>query len=253
LNGLDFNGDGIGDLLVSSPYNDEGAINGGKIQIFSGPDGQVIFSRIGTVAERSLGISLSHGDINCDGYTDIIAGTLYPSGIGKVYVYSGAPAVPPTPMITLNGPSSGDRFGSVVSTAGDFNNDGCGDFVIGAPGSGKMYIFAGPAGQLLATKSEAAEALTFVQDMNGDAFDDFAVGVPSYKVGGKRVGKITIYGGNSAGTGTVLAVVTGPGTNTDFGYYFAGGKQLHPGGWLDLLAGAPGYNRKGSAYVLSLF
>ena len=87
--GFDFNRDGFDDILVSSPYNDEGAADGGNIQVLGGPDGQVLFSRTGTEAGRSLGISAGIGDIDADGFLDVIAGSFYSSGTGRVTVYSG--------------------------------------------------------------------------------------------------------------------------------------------------------------------
>jgi len=94
--------------------------------------------------------------------------------------------------------------------------------------------------------------MAFVGDVNGDGFGDLAMGVPSHKVAGKNVSRITVYGGNTLGSGVVLATITGPGSNTNFGYFLAGGAELTAGGWRDLLAGAPELNRKGAAYILSL-
>ena len=247
--GFDFNRDGFDDILVSSPYNDEGAADGGKIQVLGGPDGRVLFSRAGTDAGRSLGISAGIGDINADGFLDVIAGSFYSSGAGRVTVYSGLTG---GVILTKTSPQSDDRFGVVVSSAGDFNGDGFGDFAVAAPGSGKTYLYAGPNGTLLTVKNDAAEAMAFVRDVNGDGFSDLAVGVPSHKEAGKLVGRITVYGGNALGSGVVLATLTGPGSYSNFGYYLAGGTELTASGWPDLLAGAPELNRKGAAYILSL-
>ena len=247
--GFDFNRDGFDDIMMSSPYNDEGAADGGKIQVLGGPDGRVLFSRAGTDAGRSLGISAGLGDIDADGFLDVIAGSFYSSGAGRVTVYSGLTG---GVILTKTSPQSGDRFGGVVSSAGDFNGDGFGDFAVAAPGSGRTYLYAGPSGTLLTVKNDAAEAMAFVRDVNGDGFSDLAVGVPSHKVAGKLVGRITVYGGNALGSGEVLATITGPGSQSNFGYYLAGGAELTASGWPDLLAGAPELNRKGAAYILSL-
>jgi len=245
LTGLDFNNDGFGDILVSSPYNDDGGSNAGKFQIFGGPDGRVLFSKTGIIAERSLGISLAHGDVDGDRIQDIVAGTFYSSGVGKVYVYSGATG---GVLLTKSGEGSRDRYGVVVGSAGDFNADGFADFVVGAPGAGKIYVYAGPSGALLATKADAAEKLAPVGDINNDGYDDFAAGTPSYKAGNKRTGRITIYGGPDL---RVLSTITGP-PDSDFGYFLSSGADLTGDGVSDLLAGAPNYLRKGAAFLFSL-
>jgi hypothetical protein len=242
---LDFNRDGFGDIIVGAPYNDEGATNGGKIQVLGGPDGRVLFSKIGTVAERQLGISANHGNFDGDGIPDIVAGTFYASGIGKVFVYSGASG---NLLWTKSGEGNRDRYGVVVSSVGDFNGDGLDDFVVGAPGAGKMYVYAGGSGALLYTKGEATEKLAPMGDVNGDGFADFASGVPSYRSGGKRLGKITVYGGPDL---RVLSTITGP-ADGDLGFYFAGGADLTGDGIADLLAGAPGYLKKGAAFLFAL-
>jgi hypothetical protein len=242
---LDLNQDGCGDLLVGSPWNDDGGTNAGKVQVLGGPDGRVLLSVVGTAVERQFGISAAHADINDDGVEDIIVGTFYSSGIGKAYVYSGADG---SLLITRSGAASRDRFGAHVGSAGDFNRDGFDDFIVAAPGGGKFYVYAGPTGQLIFTGSEVAESFSPMGDVNGDGFDDFAVGIPSSKAGGKRVGKINVYGG-----GALLGTIAGSSANADFGYYMSGGKDLTGDGLVDLLAGAPGFNKKGAAYLLSLF
>lgn len=247
--GFDFNRDGFDDILFSSPYSDDGAPDGGKVQVLGGPDGRVLFSKVGTEAGRSLGISADLADVDADGVLDVIAGSFYSSGVGRVVVYSGLTG---GVLLTKTSPQSGDRFGIVVSSAGDFNGDGFGDFAVAASGSGKTYVYAGPGGALLTIKNDAAEAMAFVRDVNGDGFDDLAVGVPSHRAAGKLVGRITVYGGDAVGAGSVLASVTGPPSQTNFGYFLAGGAELTGGGWLDLLAGAPELNRRGAAYILSM-
>ena len=245
LQGLDFNNDGFGDILVGAPFNDEGGSNAGKIQVFGGPDGRVLFSKVGSVAERSVGISLAHADVDGDHIDDIVAGTFYSSGIGKVYVYSGATG---ELLLTKSGEGNRDRYGVTVGSAGDFNADGFADFVVGAPGAGKIYVYAGPTGALLGTKSDAAEKLAAVGDINNDGYADFAAGTPSFKSGGKRTGRITIYGGPDL---RVLSTIIGP-PDSDFGFFFAAGADLTLDGVGDLLAGAPTYLKKGAAVLFSL-
>lgn len=239
---LDFNNDGCGDILIGSPWNDEGGANAGKIQVFGGPNGQLLWSTVGSVPERSLGISLGHGDINDDGVADVIAGTFYSSGFGKAYVYSGADG---SLLLTKTGTGTRDRFGAVAGSAGDFNRDGIDDFAVAAPGAARFHVYAGgltptTMGALIATVSEAAESFAPLGDVNSDGFDDFGAGVPSWKVGSKRYGKVTVYGGGGA-----ISTVVPPSANTDMGYYQSGAAGR-------LLVGGPGYNKKGAAYMYAL-
>src|SRR5437899_1346355 len=79
------------------------------------------------------------GDINGDGYRDIVVGAPGYSngeaGEGAIYVYLGsASGIPANPSQIIEGGQVGAAFGASVSSAGDFNNDGKSDVIVGAPG-----------------------------------------------------------------------------------------------------------------------
>ena len=81
------------------------------------------------------------GDINGDGFADIILGApkmqnnVYRDGI--VRIYTGGPGgLAPTAVWMVGGGQTGARFGHAVSGAGDINDDGFDDLIIGAPNAG---------------------------------------------------------------------------------------------------------------------
>ena len=88
------------------------------------------------------------GDVNTDGYSDLLVGDpQYSGNTGRVRLYLGSSTgLSTTPVVTLTG-AVGERFGETVSTAGDVNQDGFADVIIGAPffsaNTGHAYIFHG--------------------------------------------------------------------------------------------------------------
>ena len=91
------------------------------------------------------------GDVNRDGYDDLLVGAAgYPEGgaYGKVFLYHGsAGGLGSTASWTATGAATGDRFGAALATAGDVNADGYADVVIGVPLRNKVLVYHGaPAG-----------------------------------------------------------------------------------------------------------
>jgi len=145
----------------------------------------------------------SAGDINGDGYADIVIGAPYvsqgPVAIeykGRAYVYFGGPnGVQTANSITLGGSVPfGGNFGQSVG-GGDVDGDGHADLLVsgfdGIPiGSssyieqGRAYVFLGkasPFGALAATKIHAPSeqtTLTFgsAADFNADGYSDLVLG-----------------------------------------------------------------------------
>ncbi|MCC5608124.1 tandem-95 repeat protein [Nostoc sp. CHAB 5834] len=161
----DFNGDGIDDLIIGasgSAYIDEidtgpsaniyvvfGKSSGfGSVLNLSSLDGSNGFAING----NGVGISVSSaGDINGDGFDDVIIGALEASSndnraTGESYVVFGSSSgfgasfdllsLDGSNGFVINGINVGDFSGRSVSNAGDFNGDGSDDLIIGAAQKG---------------------------------------------------------------------------------------------------------------------
>ena len=141
----DIDGDGHDDFAA-------GAIGGGglgRATVYSGATGAPLWTTTGTANGDELGISIAGaGDVDKDGTLDVIVGARQ-SGTGKGYalVVSGASS---SPIWKASDGVNGDRFGYGMGNAGDVNNDGIEDIVIGAtmsdvggPDYGKVQVFSG--------------------------------------------------------------------------------------------------------------
>ncbi len=177
----DVNGDGYDDILIGAYGADPGGITGagetyvvfGKGDSFhatvdlSGLDGTNGFVLQGIDAYDRSGFSVSTaGDVNGDGYSDILIGAYLAdpggvSGEGETYVVFGKESdfhasvllssLEDSDGVILEGGEAGDNSGFSVSTAGDVNGDGYADILIGAKnadpggvmGAGEAYLVYG--------------------------------------------------------------------------------------------------------------
>ncbi|MCD6502308.1 FG-GAP repeat protein [bacterium] len=167
---------------------------------------------------------------------------------------------------SLQGSVAGDRYGTSLASAGDVNGDGYADLLVGAPGSyqapdynGKVFLFLGgsaPVKPILEFVGEKAGdrfgiAVAGCGDLNGDGYDDFAVGADKNDQGGVDAGKVYIFfGGKEMDTSPDISLV-GERYNDWFGSSIAGGRDLNGDNVPDLLVGASygGKNYAGVVYV----
>ena len=195
-NAGDIDGDGFDDVIVGAPNYTEYEIGGSAIIRSSGPifiyHGSVngISGTANIITERIDLDSVSNaGDINGDGYDDLIAGaSRYRSDtdrIGAVYIFYGsATGIAQSPNVMIEGNPDYTGFGASVSDAGDVNGDGFDDIIVGTSSSsnadeGISYVYHGGANGVSITANaelNGHSAVSGAGDINGDGYDDVIIG-----------------------------------------------------------------------------
>src|SRR5262245_51813271 len=112
---------------------------------------RVLIDPIGENNADFFGTSVaSVGDVNGDGYDDVLVGAFrYPEigSIGRAYLVVGGPTMDAVADLVIPAPPNGAGwFGISVASAGDFNGDGYPDFIVGAQqagNEGKAFVFYG--------------------------------------------------------------------------------------------------------------
>lgn len=279
----DFNGDGSADILVGATSNDVAGTDAGAVYVFlsdaTGVDSVADGTLLGGAPGDGFGNARSAGDVNGDGYADIIAGADHSDAAGtdagRAYIYLGGPGATfdPSPDATLAGAAVGDLFGAPVASAGDVNGDGFADVIVGAinndvggADAGRAYVFFGgpgagfdavadgvltgaTAGDYFGTGANAAG------DVNGDGFGDVVVGAYLNDVGGNEAGRAYVYLG---GPGMALdpaadGVLTGAAIGDQLGVSAASAGDVNSDGFADVIVGAYGADASGTdsgrAYV----
>ncbi|MBN1901925.1 FG-GAP repeat protein, partial [Candidatus Sumerlaeota bacterium] len=218
----DVNGDGYSDVIVGAPNYSTSAAAAGRVFVYHGsPSG--LNTDFNWDEEISLGNSWfgwsvgTAGDINGDGYSDVIIGIPKLDAIdtdrGAVYIAEGSSSGLISPGLTLHGDSAGDEFGCSVGTAGDVNGDGYADVVIGAwlytngqSNEGKAYCIHGSdslSGGAYDWTIEGSLAnagfgvcIASAGDVNGDGYADVIAGAPGFSNGETGEGGAFLFYGN---------------------------------------------------------
>lgn len=140
LDSGDMNADGIADLYVGSPlFQYQGNPNVGAVYAYFGSDNgpEKQYSRVffGQEREERFGSDIKNGDLNGDGYLDLVvsayrADTKGQSQAGKVYYYNGTDYYKMfDPDISIEGVYNGGWFGFSLDIA-DINGDGTDDLAV---------------------------------------------------------------------------------------------------------------------------
>lgn len=231
----DFNGDFLADVIIGSP-NETVSIGGvlqrdaGRVDMLLGDANKNVgaepstFPLYGVSEGFKLGQTMLCGDLNADGFTDVILGVPFLDVLksngnvannagGVQLVYGGPAGFTIAPTITQaspgisSAPKNGDVFGSEIAL-GFFNDDPYPDLVVSAPGedvngvsnAGQVHIISGGPNGPIADDTVIHQNSSGIKDRNetndffgealatgdfdGDGFDDLAVGTPREDVNG---------------------------------------------------------------------
>jgi hypothetical protein len=236
----DVNNDGISDIIVGTYFE-------GKAYVFHGSVDGLPVDPVKNIAThdnaawtaesdhpdayfgRSVGTA---GDVNNDGYSDVIVGAY---GESRAYVFHGSDSDAGLSM-TADWEVSGEadsNFGVSVGTAGDVNDDGFSDVIVGAYGEGKAYVFHGSDSvEGMSTtadwsaESEQAEAWFGISvgaagDVNGDEISDVIVGARMYKnseTTDDNGGRAFVYYGSSDAICFIATVAYGSSMKPQIGF-----------------------------------
>ncbi|MEM7353826.1 MAG: hypothetical protein AAF657_23705 [Acidobacteriota bacterium] len=242
----DVNRDGVHDLIIGSALANTLNAFSGLATVYSGDDGSVLHHFEGSSAFGRLGHSVAGiRDINGDGHRDLIVGephALTSVVAGFAYVFSGFDG---SQIYQITGDGSADLFGFSVDSAGDVDDDGVHDIIIGAPIQGftprigYARVHSGADGSQLLDLQGSRDDDWFgfdvagAGDVDGDGHADVIVGAPKQS---SDAGRVTVFSG---ATGATLHSIDGDAAGQQLGFAVDGVGDMDGDGFADFAAAGP--------------
>ena len=210
------------------------------------------------------------GDVNGDRFDDLIVGafaydTTTLTNAGRVYFFTGSDIGldPSSPDWVMDGEQINAYFGRSVAGAGDVNGDGYDDVLIGSSGYdlsapetadvGRVYLYFGSASGLdlspswLFTGTQAGQAVgasaVGIGDINGDGYDDIAIGSNSWDGETTDEGRVYVFYGSATGPAIIPDwTAESDQESSYFGLSIGAAGDVNGDGYADLLVGAHQYD-----------
>jgi hypothetical protein len=294
----DVNGDGYDDILIGSPYSDDGGEGAGQSYLIFGKDSgwsmdnDLSNADASFVGENDVDLSgqivAGAGDVNGDGFNDLLIGS--PGNdeggkdAGQTYLIFGKSSGWSMDVILSEADASflgefeSDRSMRSIAGAGDVNSDGYDDLLIGSykyspqddgqdrTEAGKTYLILGRAyGWTMDFDLSNADAsflgeraydesgfwVAGAGDVNRDGYDDVLIGARNNDEGGNLAGQTYLIMGKNSGWTVDInlsesdASFIGEQSNDNSGYRVAGAGDVNGDGYDDILIASAGNGENG--------
>jgi len=258
----DVDGDRFGDLILGSPrYSGVGSWSG-RVYVYSGQSGKLVYTLDGDAATAQFGYSVAGlEDLDGDGRGEILVGAYGRNGTagpdaGRAYLYSGKNG---KLIKEWEGEGANHYFGVCVAGVPDADGDGKMDILIGASDwgvqanerRGRAYLYSGATRKLIRTHDGAnvgdvfGWAVAGVPDTNGDGRGDLIVGARDFDPpNAHNGGRVYLYSGKD---GKLLNTFDAEAAGDNLGRNVAGVPDLNDDGLGDLIL--PAHRGDGKAGI----
>jgi len=238
----DLNGDGHAEVVVGAPTADHAGEDAGRVYIFSGVDGSVLWTADGSAPGERLGSTVAGGTVGGDSW--IVGGADQgPGGGGIAYLWKGIAAEPAFRFTPLD---SAVAFGGMfASVPGDVDGDGVAEMYVSdwgdsteGPATGRIYVVSGATGKTVHTIAGEQPGNGFgigpadAGDVDNDGHADLIVGAWQFAGAAPSGGKVYLYSGR---TGELLWQLTSKVMGETFGFDATGIGDVDGDGAVDFL------------------